>query len=132
MTFRFSTLIWAALMTLAATAAASTPLTPERVFASPALSGPAARGVAVSPDGRWVTWLKAEPNNQFKLDLWAAPVAGGEGRLLVSGEAVEPAGQANHRPAAEKAEYQVAQATDGQNHRHRLTRQPVAQCADCI
>jgi len=94
MTFRFSTLIWAALMTLAATAAASTPLTPERVFASPALSGPAARGVAVSPDGRWVTWLKAEPNNQFKLDLWAAPVAGGEGRLLVSGEAVEPAGQA--------------------------------------
>jgi dipeptidyl-peptidase-4 len=36
-------------------AAQSRRLTPERVFASPALSGPTARGVAISPDGAWVT-----------------------------------------------------------------------------
>ncbi len=75
-------------------ALASQPLTPERVFASPSLNGPAARGVEVSPDGRFVTYLKAEPNNQYKLDLWAAPASGGEPKLLVSGEAVEPTGVA--------------------------------------
>ncbi len=80
--------------TLAAAPAAGTPLTPERVFASPSLNGPAARGVEVSPDGRLVTYLKPEPGNQHKLDLWAVPAAGGEPRLLVSGEAVEPTGQA--------------------------------------
>jgi dipeptidyl-peptidase-4 len=69
-------------------------LTPERVFASPSLHGPTARAVKVSPDGRLLTYLKAEPNNQYKLDLWSVATAGGEPRLLVSGEAVEPAGQA--------------------------------------
>src|ERR1700759_4207993 len=68
-------------------------LTPERVFSSPSLNGPAARGVEVSPDGKWVTYLKPEPADQYKLDLWAAPVAGGEARLLVAGSKVEPAGQ---------------------------------------
>lgn len=40
-----------------------------------------------------MTFLVPEPTNQFKLDLWIAPVAGGEARLLVSGEAMEPSGQ---------------------------------------
>ena len=87
-----------ALMTIspafAAPLAPSPVLTAERVFASPSLSGPAARGVEVSPDGQWVTWLKAEPDKQFKFDLWAARTAGGPAQLLVSGEAVEPSGLA--------------------------------------
>jgi dipeptidyl-peptidase-4 len=92
----------------------STPLTPERVFASPALSGPAARGVAVSPDGKWVTWLKPEANNQYKLDLWAAPIAeGGEARLLVSGEAVEPAGTALTEEEKGRRERQRIAAVSG-------------------
>ncbi|HEX4504813.1 MAG TPA: DPP IV N-terminal domain-containing protein, partial [Alphaproteobacteria bacterium] len=82
----------AALVALPAYAAPEA-LTPERVFSSPSLNGPAARGVEVSPDGKWVTYLKPEPTDQYKLDLWAAPVAGGEARLLVSGEKVEPPGQ---------------------------------------
>ena len=49
-----------------------------------------ARGVQVSPDGNFVTFLAPESSNQFKLDLWVAPAFGGEPRLLVSGEAVEP------------------------------------------
>ena len=83
----------ALLAALPAYAAAGDALTPERVFSSPSLNGPAARGVEVSPDGKWVTYLKAEPTDQYKLDLWAAPVAGGDAKLLVSGEKVEPPGQ---------------------------------------
>jgi dipeptidyl-peptidase-4 len=87
-------LILAAAVAAAAPSAPGNPLTPERVFSSPALSGPAARGVEISPDGKWVTFLKPEAANHDKLDLWAAPVAGGEPRLLVAGDKVEPAGQA--------------------------------------
>src|ERR1700734_2259063 len=83
----------AGLPTLAVAQAQPGVLAPERVFSSPSLSGPAARGVEVSPDGRTVTYLKAEPDNQDKFDLWAAPAAGGPARLLVSGKTVEPAGQ---------------------------------------
>ena len=83
----------------AATAAPSVPwpigaLTPERVFASPSLNGASALGVQISPDGRFVSYQKAEPTNQYKLDLWAAPAAGGEARLLVSGETIEPSSKA--------------------------------------
>jgi dipeptidyl-peptidase-4 len=97
----------------AGSAPASIALTPERAFASPALSGPAARGVALSPDGRWVSWLKPEPNNQFKLDLWVAPVSGGEARLLVSGEAVEPAGVTLTEAEKSTRERQRTAATSG-------------------
>ncbi len=87
-----------AMTTLSASPASAGPetsrLTPERVFASPSLSGPAARGVKVSPDGRWVGWLKPEASDQFTLDLWAAPTAGGEGRMVISGAVVEPPGEA--------------------------------------
>ena len=71
----------------------STPLTPERMFGSPAISGPVARGVGVSPDGRFVTFLAPEPTNQYKLDLWIAAATGEAARVLVSGEAVEPSDQ---------------------------------------
>ncbi len=69
-------------------------LTPERVFASPSISGPAARGVKVSPDGRWVSWLKPQEKDQFRLDLWAAPTAGGDPRRVISADVVEPPGEA--------------------------------------
>jgi dipeptidyl-peptidase-4 len=94
-------------------AQASPPLTPERVFGSPALSGPAARGVAVSPDGRWVTWLRPASNNQYKLDLWIAPTAGGEPRLLVSGESVEPQGAALTEEEMSRRERQRVAAMSG-------------------
>ena len=75
--------------------APGTPLTPERVFADPGLNGPAARNVEASPDGKLVAFLKPEAADQYKLDLWVAPAsADGRARLLVSGEAVEPKGQA--------------------------------------
>jgi dipeptidyl-peptidase-4 len=107
---------------LTATAAHAAPpptsaaLTPERVFSSPALSGPTARGVAVSPDGKWVTWLKPSAANQFKLDLWAAAIgaeAGGEARLMIAGEAVEPAGGALTEAEKARRERQRIAAVSG-------------------
>ena len=67
-------------------------LTPKRAFSAPDLAGPAARGVAFSPDGKLVTFLRAKPDDQTTLDLWAAPAAGGEPRRLVDARAFEPKG----------------------------------------
>jgi dipeptidyl-peptidase-4 len=113
MTVSMSLAALALAASLATPAPASTPLTPERVFASPALSGPAARGVAVSPDGRFVTYLRPEAANQFKLDLWIAPAGGGEARLLVSGEAVEPTGQALSEAEKSRRERQRLASVSG-------------------
>jgi dipeptidyl-peptidase-4 len=55
----------------------------ERAYASPSLNGPAARGVAMSPDGLMVTYLKSRSDNVRVTDLWAADVAGGEPRRLI-------------------------------------------------
>lgn len=63
-----------------------------RVFAAPALNGPTPRGVELSPDGKLVTYLKPEPEDQTTFDLWALPVAGGEPRRLVEGSKIEPKG----------------------------------------
>jgi dipeptidyl-peptidase-4 len=62
----------------------------ERVFAPPALNGPAPRGVQLSPDGAFVTYLKPEAGDQTTYDLWALPVKGGAARRLIEGSAVEP------------------------------------------
>lgn len=72
--------------------AASAPerLTPERVFADPDLNGPRARGVAFSPDGRLVTYLRPKAEDQQVLDLWAVEVAGGAPRRLVDSRALAP------------------------------------------
>ena len=68
-------------------------LTPERVFASPDLAGPRARGVKLSPDGKTVTFLRAKADDARMTDLWAADVAGGEPKLLVDGRALIPQGR---------------------------------------
>ena len=65
-------------------------LTPERVFGSPDLSGPQARGVALAPDGSAVTYLKAKADDVDVTDLWIAPVAGGSPRMLIDGRALSP------------------------------------------
>jgi dipeptidyl-peptidase-4 len=63
-------------------------LTPERVFADPSLSGPTAKGVALSPDGKRVTYLKAKPEAANIQDLWAADVKGGEPYRLIDSAAL--------------------------------------------
>ncbi len=90
-----SRLLLAALLALSlASAVHAEQLTPERVFAAPDLSGPTARGVQISPDGRLVTFLRAKPEDRTVQDLWVMPAQGGEPRRLVDASAVSPAGAA--------------------------------------
>ncbi|MFN3228512.1 MAG: S9 family peptidase [Asticcacaulis sp.] len=75
---------------LAQSAAGGMPLTPERVFNNPSLTGPAASGVKLSPDGTLVTYLKAKESNAQVLDLWAADVKGGAPFRLIDARALAP------------------------------------------
>ncbi|CAN5242969.1 S9 family peptidase [soil metagenome] len=71
-------------------AAAAGVLTPERLYSEPDLTGPTARGVQLSPDGKLVTFLRAKENDREVQDLWAIDVAGGEPRRLIDAKALEP------------------------------------------
>lgn len=58
-------------------------LTVERLVASPAISGPRAKGVRISPDGSRVTFLQGKPTDKNQQDLWEYHIADGKKRLLV-------------------------------------------------
>jgi len=59
-------------------------LTPERVNASPSISGKTLRSPAISPDGSIVSVLQGRADNANQQDLWAYDLETGKGRLLVS------------------------------------------------
>lgn len=77
-------------LALTAGGAAAADLALERVYSAPDLSGPRARGVALSPDGTLVTYLRARADNPRVTDLWAADVAGGAPRRLIDSAALIP------------------------------------------
>ncbi|MEM9055814.1 MAG: hypothetical protein AAGB16_10865, partial [Pseudomonadota bacterium] len=66
------------------------PLTIERLFAAPGLSGPSPSGVKYSPDGKRVTFLKAREDEGNRFDLWQFDVATGEQSMLVDSKLLEP------------------------------------------
>ena len=66
-----------------AQAAPPKPLTLERVFAAPALTGTAPRGLKLSPDGRLVTLLRNRADDVQRYDLWAIDPATGAERMLL-------------------------------------------------
>ena len=76
-------------------------LTPERVFSSPSLNGPVAKGVSLSPDGQLVAFLRSREDDQNVQDLWAAPVGPGEPYKLIDSRALVP--DAGELSEAEKA-----------------------------
>ena len=84
-------------------------LTPERIFADPSLSGPTAKGVALSPDGKRVTYLKAKPEAANVQDLWAADVKGGEPYRLIDSAALSSG--AKELSEAEKARRERARVS---------------------
>lgn len=100
-----STLLVATLTPLAAAIAQEAPgtaiLTPERVFADPALSGPVAKGVSLSPDGELVAFLRSREDDVDVQDLWAAPTGEGEPFKLIDARALVP--DAGELSEAEKA-----------------------------
>jgi dipeptidyl-peptidase-4 len=99
---------------LAATAQAQTSdpavLTPERVFANPALNGPVAQGVSLSPDGELVAFLRAREDDVSVLDLWAAPTGEGEPFKLIDARALVPdAGELSEAEKARRERMRISQ-----------------------
>jgi len=76
-------------------------LTPERVFSDPALAGPVAKGVSLSPDGELVAFLRSREDDVEVQDLWAAPTGEGEPFKLIDARALVP--DAGELSEAEKA-----------------------------
>ncbi|HEX2624710.1 MAG TPA: DPP IV N-terminal domain-containing protein, partial [Sphingomicrobium sp.] len=68
---------------------AAKPLTLERVFASPSLTGSTPRSVQLSPDGKLVTLLKPRADDLERLDLWAIDPSTGQSRMLVDSKKFE-------------------------------------------
>jgi dipeptidyl-peptidase-4 len=62
----------------------------ERLVASPAITGPAAKGVKISPDASRVTFLQGKMEDQEQQDLWEYHIADGEKRLLVDSKQLLP------------------------------------------
>ncbi|MEE4301310.1 MAG: S9 family peptidase [Pseudomonadales bacterium] len=69
---------------------ATPPLTIERVYGSPDLSGPRPRALRFSPDGSRVTFLRPKEEDRTVLDLWAMDVAEGEPYRLVDARVLAP------------------------------------------
>ena len=59
-------------------------LTLERINADPPLEGRAPMSLGLSPDGRFVTFLKPNDKDSDVLDLWGAALPAGVPRLLVA------------------------------------------------
>lgn len=70
------------------TSASDLPL--ERLYAAPGLSGPRPEGVAYSPDGKRVSFIKARADAAERYDLWQFDVASGAQSLLVDSQLLEP------------------------------------------
>ncbi|MEA3080088.1 MAG: dipeptidyl-peptidase 4, partial [Sphingomonadales bacterium] len=64
----------------------------DRVFSSPALSGPTPREPKLSPDGRFVTLLKNRPEDRDRYDLWAIDTATGAARMVVDSKKIGSGG----------------------------------------
>lgn len=69
-----------------ALAGSDTPLTIERMYASPALAGTSPRGLKLSPDGKRVTYLAGRKGDQHFYDLWQMDVASGKQSLLLDAD----------------------------------------------
>ena len=65
-------------------------LTLERIVASPALSGPGARKVKISPDGTRVTFLRSREDDRQQLDLWEFTLADNSTRRLIDSRLLQP------------------------------------------
>ena len=80
------------LIAAAAAPAAAVDIPLQRVFSSPALSGPTPREARLSPDGRFVTLLKNRPDDKDRYDLWAIDTATGAERMLVDSKKIGTGG----------------------------------------
>ena len=64
----------------------ATPLSIERLSASPALAGTSPRGLKLSPDGKRVTYLAGRKDDQYFYDLWQMDVTSGKQSILLDAD----------------------------------------------
>ncbi len=69
--------------TMADASSASPSLTLERIFASPSLNGPTPLQVKLSPDGKWLTSIRARADDKDRYDLWAVDTSSGTAHILL-------------------------------------------------
>ena len=69
-------------------AAAPTPLTLERLFASPDLAGPQPASLKLSPDGKLLSFRRNRPDEKNRYDLWVRDTTTGAERMLVDSKKV--------------------------------------------
>lgn len=68
---------------------AAEPLSVERIFADPDLSGSSPRALQLSPDGQRATFLKGRVEDADRMDLWEYKVADGKTQLLVDSASLQ-------------------------------------------
>src|ERR1700745_1988994 len=74
---------------LAAAAPSYKPLTVDRIYSRPSLSGQLTRGIAWTPDSKQLSFFKSEgAGKEAKTELWVMDVASGEARVGRFGEKV--------------------------------------------
>jgi dipeptidyl-peptidase 4 len=88
-------------------------LTVERLFAAPALSGPAVLGLKISPDGTRVTYLRAQTGDINRLDLWEYDLHEHRSRRLVDSTALDAASKAQSAEESARRERQRTAALSG-------------------
>jgi dipeptidyl-peptidase-4 len=73
-----------------ATPATSKPLTVDRIYSEPSLSGRLTRGIAWTPDSKQISFFESNGTGKAgKTELWAVDVATGQRRVLLSAEKLE-------------------------------------------
>ena len=76
--------------TAVAAPTSSKPLTVDRIYSTPGLSGHLARGIAWTPDSKQISFFESNATGKAgKTELWAVDVASGQRRVLLSGEKLE-------------------------------------------
>jgi dipeptidyl-peptidase-4 len=88
-------------------------LTIERIFAAPDLSGASLRSPRLSPDGRYVAYLRGGARNKDRLDLWAYDIAAKKHTLLVDSARLVPEERALSAEEEQRRERQRTSSLSG-------------------
>jgi len=102
------TILLPLLLLAAAGPAAAGDLPLERVFQSPALSGPTPRQPRLSPDGKLVTLLRNRPDEKDRYDLWAIDAATGQARMLVDSRKIGTGGDISEEEKMRRERARIA------------------------
>ena len=80
----------------------------QRVFQSPALSGPSPRLPKLAPDGRLVTLLRNRADEKDRYDLWAIDASTGAARMLVDSKKIGTGGEISEEEKMRRERLRIA------------------------